>query len=53
MIFHENTILKKYHTIFFSKNKKNVAKMSSVAVVICALGVNGLSLKSIADNYKV
>ena len=43
MMFHENrlqTILMKYHTLFFSKIWKDVENVSSVAVVIGALRVN-------------
>ena len=34
------TILLKYHTLFFSKIRKDVAKVSSAAVVIGALRIN-------------
>ena len=34
------TILMKYHALFFSKLRKDVAKLSSAAVVIGALRVN-------------
>ena len=40
MIFHENRLLMKYHTLFFSKIKKDVIELSSAAVVICTLKVN-------------
>ena len=42
MIFHENRrLLMKYHTLFFSKTRKDVTKiLSSAAVVIGALRVN-------------
>ena len=43
MIFHEivcwQTILMKYHTLFFSKIKKDVKNLSPAAVVIGALRV--------------
>ena len=46
MIFHENRLAgdsHEYHTLFFSKNKKDVAKLSSAAVVIGALWVKYVS----------
>ena len=40
MIFHEQTILMKYHPLFVQKLEKMAQKLSSAAVVIGALRVN-------------
>ena len=43
----QQTILVKYHTLFFMKFKKDVDKLSSAAVVIDALRVNCFSSVSL------
>ena len=51
MIFHE-AILKKHHILFFSKIGKDVANLSSAAVVIGPLRVKGSTI-TIGSNVHV